>query len=66
MARNGSLIERASERAGQGEGGGGGRGIYQENKSKWGSQPPREVRGGVLVNAEAMMPARGCTHTRTV
>ena len=54
------MSEQDRERAG------GGRGIYQESKSKWGSQPPREEREGVLVNAEAMMPARGCTHTRTV
>jgi hypothetical protein len=54
------VSEQDRERAG------GGQGDYQESKFKWGSQPPGEVRGGVLENAEAMMPARGCTHTRTV
>ena len=43
MARKGSLIERASERARQREGGDGGMGeIYHESSSKWGSRGERE------------------------
>jgi len=40
MARNGSLIERASERAGQGEGGGGAGGFIRKVNPNGGPSLP--------------------------